>query len=179
MSEAVKEYGRALADLAAEEGLDLRLREECRFIFSVLAAEPAYIRLLAHPEVPKAERTHLIDEAFGEKLHPYMVNFMKLLTERGYAYALPDFLKEYERLYCERHDIVTAKVASAVPLSAEQQEKLTNKLISITQKQIELECTVDPSLIGGIRLQVNNTLFEGSVRAKLDSMRASLAALTL
>ena len=44
---------------------------------------------------------------------------------------------------------------------------------------MELSCTVEPALIGGIRLTVNNTLFEGSVRAKLDQMRASLAALTI
>ncbi len=179
MSEATKEYGRALSDLAAEEGVEEQLRGDVRAVRALLAENPAYPRLLANPEIPKAERVALLKEAFGGRVHPYLVHFLALLTERGYAYRCTDFLAEYERLYCERHGITVAAVVSAVPLTEDQKRRLTDKLCQVTKKNVTLECSVDPSLIGGIRLQTDNTLFDGSVRARLDALRDRLAALTL
>jgi F-type H+-transporting ATPase subunit delta len=179
MSEAAKEYGRALADLAAEEKIEEQLLAETRAVRALFRENPGYARLLASPDVSKTERTSLLDDAFGGRVHPYLLNFLKIITERGYASWTVDFLAEYDRLYCERHDIVTAFVQSAAALSEEQSARLREKLCAVTGKNVELSCTVDPALIGGIRLTVNNTLFEGSVRAKLDQMRASLASLTI
>lgn len=179
MSEAAKEYGRALAELAAEEHLEEQFLTETRTVRAAFAENPVYARLLASPNVPKAERLGLLKEAFGGRVHPYLLRFLQLITERGYALDTCAFLLEYERLYCERHGIATACVQSAVPLSDEQKARLQAKLCAITGKQIELDCRVEPSLIGGVRLTVNNTLFESSVRARLDQMRDSLAALTI
>lgn len=179
MSEAVQEYGMALADLAQEENLEDRFRSEIREIRQIFDENPAYLRLLSSPDIPKSERTALLNEAFSASVHPYLLNFFKLTTERGYAYLLPDFLQEYERIYCERHQIVSAMAVSAIPLSEAQKQRLTEKLKAVTHQNIELTCEVDPSLIGGIRLVVNHTLFEGSIRAKLDTLRASLAACTV
>ncbi len=179
MSEAAKEYGRALADLAAEENIEAQILEESRAVRGVLDANPAYIRLLCSPEIAKSERTALLDETFGGRVHRHLLSFLKLITERGYAYRSSAFLAEYENIYCERHGIITADVQSAIPLSDEQKSRLTAKLSALTGKTVELSCKVDPALIGGIRLTVNNTLFEGSVRAKLDQLRTSLASLTI
>ena len=179
MSEAVKEYGQALADLAVEEQLEEILRTQSARLKEIFEQNPAYTRLLANPEIPKAERCALLEESLGGRVHPYLLNFLKILTERGYAYRSADFLAEYERIYCERHSIARADCASAVALTEEQKTRLREKLEGITGKKIELVCRVDPSLIGGIRLLLDNTLFDGSVRARLDEMRASLMALTL
>lgn len=179
MSDTVQEYGLALADLAQEEQLEDRFRSDIRKTEQVIKENPAYLRLLSHPEIPKAERIALLSEAFSGSVHPWFLNFLKLITERGYAYLLPEFFREYDRLYRERHHILSALAISAVPLSEEQKRRLCDKLTAITQQNIELTCQVDPSLIGGIRLQVNHTLLEGSIRAKLDTLRASLAASTV
>jgi len=179
MSEAAKEYGRALSDLAAEEGLEEQLLTEVRAVRTLFSENSGYARLLSDPVLPKAERCAMLETAFGGSVHRYLLNFLKMITERGYAAQTISFLDEYERLYCERHGIVTAQIISAAELSEEQRERLTKKLETMTGKRIFLSCRVDPSLIGGLRLYVNNTLFEGSVRAKLDSLRASLQSVTL
>lgn len=179
MSEAAKEYGRALMELAAEEQIEERLLAETRAVRAVLSENPSYARLLSSPDIAKTERTAMLDASFGGRVHVHLLSFLKLITERGYAWQAEDFLREYDRLYCERHGIVTAHVQSAVEMSADQKARLREKLSAITGKTIELDCKVDPALIGGVRLTVNNTLFEGSVRAKLDELRTSLAALTI
>jgi len=179
MSKATKEYARALADLAAEEGLEDTLRTQAAAVREILEGERGYCRLLANPEIPKAERVSLLREAFGGRVHPYLTNFLSMLTERGYAYRCADFLAEYERIYCERHQITTAVVTSAVPLSDSQKTRLREKLCQLTGKTVTLVLALDPSLIGGVRVQMDNTLLEDSVRGRLDDMRAALSDITL
>ncbi len=179
MNETVKEYARALMELAAEEGIADALLYESRTVFRLFSENVGYTRLLSDPQIPKAERVGLIGETLKNGFHPYFANFLKLVTERGYARHIPALMEEYERLYCETYGIVTATAVSAVPLSEQQKRRLTEKVSDITGKMVSLRCTVDPSVIGGIRLTVQNTLFEGSVRAKLDELRTNLKALTV
>ena len=179
MSEAVKEYGRALLSLAVEAGAADGLLYETRTVRRLFLENPGYGRLLSDPQIPKAERLSLTGEAFGAGFHPYLVNVLKMLTERGYAGKIPALMAEYERLYCEEYGIVTAEVISAVPLSEEQKDRLTEKVSHITGRMVSLRCKVDPALIGGVRLSVQNTLFEGSIRAKLNELRGQLKSLTI
>ncbi len=179
MSEVTNEYATALADLAADEGLDEEFLTETGALAELFRQNPAYARLLSDPQLTKKERTALVDSAFSGRIHPYLVNFMKLLTERGYAARTEDFFTEYERIYCARHGIVKARAVSAVPLTDDQRERLLRRLREKTGKEIRLTCEVNENLLGGVRLQVDNTLYEGSVRAALEEIRASLASLTL
>ncbi len=179
MSEVTNEYATALADLAAEEGLEEEFLTQTAALKDVFRQNPAYARLLSDPQLMKQERTALVDSAFGGRVHPYLVSFMKLLTERGYAARTEDFFTEYDRIFCARHGIVNARAVSAVPLTDEQRERLLRRLREKTGKEIRLTCEVNEKLLGGIRLQVDNTLYEGSVRAALEEIRASLASLTL
>ncbi len=179
MKEAVKEYSRALMDLAAEEGVSDTLLYETRLVGRMFSENPSYARLLSDPNIPKGERVGLIGDAFKGGFHPYLTSFLKMLTERGYARHIPSLMEEYERLYCEAYGIVTATAVSAVPLTEEQKRRLSDKVSAITGKMVSLHCRVDPALIGGISLSVENTLFEGSVKAKLNELRASLKALTV
>ncbi len=179
MNEIVKEYARALMDLAIEAESADALLYETRVIGRMFDENPAYTRILSDPKIPKAERVNMIGEAFCGGFQPYLTNFLKLVTERGYARHIPSMMEEYESLYCETYGIVTATATSAVPLTEEQKRRLTEKVSAITGKMVSLHCKVDPALIGGVSLSVQNTLFEGSVRAKLNELRASLKALTV
>ncbi len=179
MNETVKEYARALADLAVEAGAADAMLYETRVVKRMFDENPAYGRLLSDPQIPKAQRVGMIGEAFTDGFQPYLANFLKLITERGYARHIPAMMEEYERLYCETYGIVTATVVSAVPLTEEQKRRLSDKVSAITGKMVSLHCRVEPSVIGGVSLTVQNTLFEGSVRAKLNELRASLKALTV
>ena len=82
MTELAKRYGGSLYDLAAEEQLTDQLLAELDVALDCFNQEPAYLRLLSTPGVPKKERCALLDKAFAEA-HPYLVNFLKLLCEEN------------------------------------------------------------------------------------------------
>ena len=83
MTRTAKTYGGALYDLAQEEHLEDAILADLAGVRAVLDENPDYLRLLCTPSVPKEERRGLLDEAWRGNVHPYVLNFMKLLCDNG------------------------------------------------------------------------------------------------
>ena len=173
-SEVQREYGGGLWLLADEEGCADDLLEDVRALESVLSDSPQYLKLICAPHILLEERLSLLDDAFRGKAHPYLLNFMKLLCERGHFALLPDCLAEFRRRYDEANRIENVTVISAVPLTAEQTEAVREKLRQRLGKNIRLSSRVDPSLVGGVRIETESAALDGSVRSRIDSIRAAL-----
>ena len=120
-------YGGSLYDLAAEEGLDERILGELDGVTALLNGDAEYLHLLSIPSIPKKERCALLDEAFRGQVHLYVLNFMKLLCEKGALRELPGCARAYRLRYNEAHGILEATAVSAVPLTAEQTRRLHEK----------------------------------------------------
>lgn len=176
MTAAGTEYGGALYELAVEEGLEQSILEQLGEVRRLLAENPDYVKLLAMPSVPKAERCAALDEAFGGQVEPYLLNFLKLLCEKGEIRSLPDCLKEYRARYNQAHGILEATAVTAVPMSAGQTDALKKKLESVTGKTVALTTRVEPGCMGGVRLEVEGTQLDGTVKNRLDEMRRLLAS---
>ena len=80
MTQAGSVYGEALYDLAKSEGLSHRILQELEVLAESFRREPEFLRLLSAPNVSKAERCAVLDASFEGKVHPYVLNFLKLLT---------------------------------------------------------------------------------------------------
>ena len=80
MTECAVRYGGSLYALASEDGQEKRILQELTLAVASCRQEPAYLRLLQTPSIPKRERCALLDEAFAG-MHPYVVNFLKLLCQ--------------------------------------------------------------------------------------------------
>ena len=128
MTETARMYGGSLYDLAAEEGLDERILGELDGVTALLNGDAEYLHLLSIPSIPKKERCALLDEAFRGQVHLYVLNFMKLLCEKGALRELPGCARAYRLRYNEAHGILEATAVSAVPLTAEQTRRLHEKL---------------------------------------------------
>ena len=176
MTETARMYGGSLYDLAAEEGLDERILGELEGVTALLNGDAEYLHLLS---IPKKERCALLDEAFRGQVHLYVLNFIKLLCEKGALRELPGCARAYRLRYNEAHGILEATAVSAVPLTAEQTARLHEKLEKVTGKHIDLKTKVEPAVLGGIRLDIEGTELDGTVRNRLAGLRSSIAAATL
>ena len=170
MTQAANTYAQALYDLAKDEDLGKTILEELEVLKGVFAEIPQYSKLLSAPDIPKQERCGVLDEAFRGKVHPYVLNFMKILTEKGYIRQFPDCCDAYRGFYNDDNGILVVKAQSAVALSAEQTEKLIAKLEAITGKTIDLQCSIDPAVLGGLRLSYEGKLVDGTVKNRLDAI---------
>ncbi len=178
MTELAKRYGGSLYDLAAGEALDAQLLAELDTAVAAFAAEPAYLRLLCAPNLPKKERRALLDEAFAGA-HPYTVNFLKLLCDEGALRELPGCARAYRALYNKAHGILEVTATAAAPLPAAAEARLRQILEQKTGKQVELAVKVDKTLLGGVRLDMDGVQLDGTVRHRLDTLKARLAEATL
>ena len=171
MTEIGNVYGQALYDLAKSEALSLDIWEELRVLDHCFCVEePDFLKLLASPTLTKQERCRILDDSFRGKLHPYILNFLKILTEKGYIRHFSDCCAAYRDLYYRDNGILLVQAVAAAPLSTEQLEKLTKKLMAVTGKQIELRAKVDPNCLGGIRLDYDGKQVDDTLSARLDAM---------
>ena len=154
--------------------MDGQILSQIQVLEQSFSAEPDFLRLLAAPSLSKDERIRIIDESFRGKVHPYVLNFLKLLTEKGYARQFSACAKAYKVLYNEDNGIVEVRAVTAVELTAQQEEKLLEKLQKVTGKQVQLQTRVDPSCIGGIRLDYDGKRVDGTVQNRLESIGALL-----
>lgn len=170
MTQVAVTYAQALYDLAKDENLGKTILEELSVLKTVFRDTPAYSKLLSAPDIPKQERCGVLDEAFRGKIHPYVLNFLKILTEKGYIRQFPDCCDAYRGFYNEDHGILVVKAVSAAPLSETQVQKLTEKLSATTGKTIDLQCSVDVAMLGGVRLNYDGKQVDGTVKNRMDTI---------
>ena len=167
-------YGGALYDLAKEEGLSAQILAELGMFAAVFRENADYRKLLTEPSIPKSEREALLDEAWKDAIHPYTLNFVKLLCANGTVGQLPDCEAVYHARYNEDNGILAVRAVSAAPMRGELQEKLRKKLEEKTGKRVELTVSVDPALIGGVKLTMDGVQYDGTVRHHLDELQRIL-----
>ena len=170
MSQTGTNYGQALFELAKEENLDTVILEQLNVLEESFVREPEFLRLLAAPNLSKTERCTILDESFRGRVEPYLLNFLKILTEKGYIRQFSDCCKAYRSAYNTSHGIVCVKAVSAVALTDTQKKKLTEKLQTITGKTVSLECRTNPRVLGGIRLDYDGIQVDGTVQSRLDAV---------
>ena len=116
----------------------------------------------------------IVDDTFGGKIHIYLLNFLKIIVENDTVHEFIDAAKQFRNEYNHENGIETVTAVSAVELSAAQKSALQENLSKTTGKKIELETRVDPSCMGGIKLQMDGLQLDGTVKNKLDAIRTRL-----
>ena len=167
-------YGQGLYALAKEESLEEAILQELDLLKAAFAEEPDFLKLLSSANVPKEERLEIIDSSFRGKAQPYVLNFLKLLTEKGYIVRFTDCCEAYRNQYNEDRGILQVRAVSAVALTEGQRRQLAEKLTAITGKTIDLVCKEDKSVLGGIRLSYGGVQVDGTVQNRLQIMERQL-----
>ena len=167
-------YGQSLYLLAKEENLETEILQELKVLAECFVAEPDYLKLLSSHDLPKAERLEILDRDFGGKVQPYVLNFLKLLTEKCYVRHFGNCYQAYAKEYNADKGILEVKAISAIELTDAQKDKLAKKITAMTGKTVELSCKVDSSVLGGVRLQYAGQQVDGTVQSRLQEMEKTL-----
>ncbi len=179
MTEAGKVYGEALYTLAKDEDLSIEILAQMKVLDQSFLQEPGFLRLVSAPNLPKAERCQILDKSFRGMVHPYVLNFLKILTERGFVRYFHDCFRVYLDLYNRDNGILPVTAVTAAPLSEAQTAALTEKLSRITGKHIALENKLDPAVLGGVRLDYDGKRIDDTVAHRMDTIRHMLRSTVL
>lgn len=167
MTQAAQQYAQALYELARDENVDKELLSQMQSLAKVFGEVPDFLRLLATPDLSKAERCDLLDDSFRHSLHPYLLNFLKILTQEGLIRKFTDCSRHFQSCYDSDNGILPVRVYTAQLLTTQQTKRLIGKMESITGKTVLLENKLDPNCLGGVRLCYDGKQIDGTVVSRL------------
>lgn len=174
MTEVGSVYGEALYTLCQQEQLSGRVLQELEVLEQSFRETPEFIRLLSSPALTKAERCRILDDSFRTRLQPYLLNFLKILTEKGYMRHFSDCCGAYRDCYNRDHNILPVTATTAAPLSQDQARRLAAKLGAITGKTVQLHNRLDPEVLGGVRLDYDGKRLDDTIANRMDTIRSLL-----
>jgi len=99
-----------------------------------------------------------------------------VLTDHRRTQLIPEAIAAFHQVMRQRQGVAEAQVSSAVELSAGQKKEIAATLARMTGKQVETKYALDPALLGGAVVRIGDTIYDGSLRSRLQEMRARLAA---
>lgn len=174
MTEVGSVYGQALYDLAQSEGVENNILEQLTVLNRSFQETPEFLKLLSTPALTKQERCEILDNSFRGKIQPYLLNFLKILTEKGYIRHFSHCCEAYRSCYNRDHGIIPVTVVTALPLTDQQKTRLTEKLQTMTGKTVQLSSKIDPDCLGGVRLDYDGKCLDDTVAHRLDAIRGQL-----
>lgn len=171
MKQTNREYAEALFLLGSEKNSVKEYGEALALIKTTVEDNPGYIDFLSSPAIPMSDRLNAINEAFSAAIPEDVLILLKLFCEKGHIRGLFDLILEYEKLSDALFGTVDAEIISAVELSEAQKEALTEKLSKKTGKKVFPSYKVDPTLIGGIKITLDGTTYDGTIKTRLRDIK--------
>ena len=171
MTTTSKEYAEALFELAAGEQVLEETSAGLVTVISALRQTPEYRSLLASAAIGKADRLKALDDAFAGKVPNVLMGVLRMMVSRGHIGSLDNMAREYEELSRQFRGESTARILSAVPIRETEAMAIRTELEKRFGHTVVVQCEVDPSLIGGIRVEVDGRVIDGSIRNKLEQIK--------
>jgi len=167
-------YARALFEVARAEGtLDEVEDELFRFARSYESSDELR-NALTDDAIPPSKRQAIVEDLLGGKATPSTVQLISMVVGSGRSGDLPAIIDRMVERAAGAKDLAVAEVRTAVALTDDQQGRLRAALANATGKAVSLKTVVDPSVLGGIRATVGDTVIDGSVRTHLDQLKSRL-----
>ncbi len=175
MSERVDAYAGALFEVARAEGALETVEDELFRIARTFEANEELRSTLTDPDIPVDRRLSIIDDLLGGgQAAPVTAALVSLVVAAGRSRDLPAIIdKLVERAANERSEVV-AEVRTTIPLDDEMRERLAAALSSATDKTVSLKTIVDPTVVGGLVARIGDTIYDGSVRHRLDQLKEAM-----
>ena len=167
-------YARALFEIARAEGSIDEVEDELfRFARSYESSDALRIAL-TDEQIPAAKRQAIIEDLLGGKATGTTVQLISMVVGSGRSRELPAIIDKVVARASSAKQLEVAEVRSAVELTADQQDRLKAALANATGKNVTLKVVVDPTVLGGLRATVGDTVIDGTVRTHLDQLKSRL-----
>lgn len=177
MKSASLQYANALADIVLQQGAAEPARKQLAE-FAAAYAESAELRnFLASPAVTRQAKHGVIEKLVARLGASKIIrNFLFVVVDNQRAHLLPEIVETFEEVLRQRQGVAEAEVASAVALSETQKSTLMRTLERLTGKKIQAKYSLEPGLLGGAVVRIGDTIYDGSLRNRLNRLRVRLAA---
>lgn len=176
-TEVLEPYAQALMSLGKSNDLVDRFAEDTTNILDTLENSEELRTFIANPLAKMDAKKGVLNQLFGESVHPFTKNFLMLLVDRRRVMFLEGICKQYRVLYRKLKQAVLAEVTSAVELNDGQKDAIRDKVKAMTgANSVELQTSVDRDLIGGVIIKVGSQVIDASLRGQLRRITLRLSS---
>lgn len=171
-----KRYAKALFELAQEQGKTAETEAQLQALAEALEQNADIRAFLSAPGITTENKVKALQAGFGDKASQIVLNTISLLIERGRHGEIGALLEAYRSVSGSALGRADAMVTSAKPLTEDEQKKLASQFSLLIGKQVRVDNVVNADLLGGLTVRIGDTLYDGSLRGKLDRLSKQLEA---
>jgi len=169
-----KRYAKALFQLAQEQGLVAEVENKLSLIVGSIENDATIRAFLSAPNIALAAKIGALKAGFDDKASSIVLNTVSLLIERGREGEIASVLAAYLKVSGEALGRADAFVTSSKPLTEDEKKKLADKFSALLGKSVRVTNAVNPELLGGVTVRIGDTLYDGSLKGKLDRLDKAL-----
>ena len=166
-------YAEAVFRLA-KQGNALQAWSDALNLIASIYGDPQMQAVMANPKVSSADMERMMLAICGERIDGVARNLIQLLVHNRRLSVVAEIREQFEQLKLEDEGKLDAKISSAFPMEDTQRDQVVNMLSARFKRKIDATVTVDPDLIGGVKVEVGDKVWDASVRGRLQSMAATL-----
>jgi F-type H+-transporting ATPase subunit delta len=175
MSQAITRYASTLFELANSEKNLAAVEKDATALLNAFAASEELQNAMKSPLYATDDKIAVLTKICAKlKTSKTLENFVSVVANNGRSGELPAMFKEFLEKSATARGVVNAKIQTAAALSAAQIDRLKNSLSRALGKQVEVETSIKPELIGGLVVNIGSVLFDDSIKSKLDRLKISL-----
>lgn len=167
-------YALSLYEVAKAENLAADMCEALGQVSEIFSEYPDYLKVLTTPSIALEDKRQTVRAVFENQVHPYLLNFLLLLTEKRRIGLIHEMATAYRDFYYLEVGMCAVTAITAVALTDEQMEKLKDKMASVTGKQIVLRNEVNPDVLGGVLVRIENKQIDDTVKSRLSGIAGTL-----
>ncbi len=169
-------YAKSLYGLAKERGEQDTCLRDMQYLYQVCKESPDFEMLVKSPVINPEKKEDIFNAVLKDKISELSMAFVQLMTRKGREKDLMHIADAYGDIYNVDHQIKKLHLTTAKPLEQAEIDKIVNKVKSqVDADKLELEVKIDPELIGGFVVQVEDKLFDASIRRDLEDIKKQFA----
>ncbi|MGE5393251.1 MAG: ATP synthase F1 subunit delta [Candidatus Saccharibacteria bacterium] len=167
-------YAKAFFSLAQEKAMMAALQQDMATISAVSASSTDFLRLIESPVIATSEKIKAIKSIFQDKVNALTLNFLVLITRNRREKHIPSIFRDLGDMYRKSIGISSALLITAREMDTDLVEQIRKELESISGTKVELSQQIDPQLIGGFVLRLDDQQYDASVSTQLKKIKESL-----
>lgn len=169
-TQSARRYARAIIETAANTQA---VRDELLSVTGTLKSNPALLEALSNPGVPAANKKAIFSAVFTGLSAP-LPRLFEMLIDGARVELIHEIVRRYRDEWNARNNVHVAKVITATPLDDEASQRVRKAIETAVAGSVEMETSIDPALVGGLKVEVDGHLFDGTVKARLKALRQHL-----
>lgn len=174
LTTVARPYAKAAFEFAVEQGAIQEWEQMLGFAAHVVQ-DPAMDQFLKGA-AGRDKITEVFINICGDQLNEHGQNFIRTMAVNGRLTVLPKVAELFAAFKADHEQEVSVEVAAATELNDEAKAKLSAALEKRLARKVKLNCSVDPSLVGGLRIEAGDLVIDGTLRGKLQRLASTLQA---